>query len=224
MIFRHENMVELEIFFPDIEPELPRCPTPVIENRIRDTIIDACERSNIWRWEMPEILLIKGVQEYDLPTPAADLLIHSILSLTLGRRAYDDYMVTDRGRIRLGEEPIADSSPQTIPITTIVGGTPQTINKINPNRDAKGITATVSIKPSRTTLEVSEVLYRDYYDLIIKGSLAKGLMMLNRPWTNVKMGKEYEKKYEYALAKAKQGLDRRLRTGSQRVKLRKFAL
>ena len=41
------NLVELEAFFPDIEPELPRCPVPVIENRIRDAIIDACERANI---------------------------------------------------------------------------------------------------------------------------------------------------------------------------------
>jgi len=220
-----DNLVELETFFPDIEPELPRCPTPVIENRIRDAIIDACERANIWRWDHPEIQIIEGQQDYDLLTPTVDTLVHSILSLTVNgkpmgsacdvyshenhRGSRSGFEVCDRGRIHLSAVPTVSSSPYDPTGTT--------------TRHNVGIKAVVSIKPSRTTLEVSEVLVRDYYQLIRYGSLAKALMMSQRPWTNVNLAKEMEKQYEFLLARAKQAIDRGFRTGSQRIIPRRFA-
>lgn len=236
MTFRYENLIELEEFFPDIEPELPRCPTPVIEMRIRDAIIEACERAHIWRWDHPEIPVIEGVQEYDLLTPAADLLVHSILSFTLDGRSMDGhsynevnhhesvnvrsqrgYSVTDRGRIRLTSKPIRSSSPLTI--RPILGA----VAIPNPSRPHTGIRALLSIKPSRTTLEVSEVLARDYYQLIVTGSLAKALKMRERPWTDMRLAQVKEREFEVLLGKAKQGIDIGFRTDSQRFRARKFA-
>lgn len=234
-----DSLVELEAFFPTIEPELPRCPTPVIEDRIRDAIIESCERANIWRWGHPEIPLIAGVQSYTLLTPTVDTLIHSILGVKVGGRnisgcndAYThevyagpdaDFEVGNRGCIRLSAMPTKSSSP----IRSQIPPPAMPVEQYNAwlaaeNRPDTGIELLVSIKPSRTTLEVSAVLVRDYYNLICTGALAKALMMLNRPWSNPEMGKEKEKKYEFALAKAKQAIDRGFRTSSQRIKPRKF--
>ena len=431
------NLVELEAFFPDIEPELPRCPVPVIENRIRDAIIDACERANIWRWQHPEILIVAGQREYDLVTPTADTLIHSVLHVRKnGRPLYDDdyvdqhetpgtfrgyghayghgqgFQVFDRGMLHLKSEPLQSTPPPpvlidintvdtTLPDLLGIPANPGQLNNvatqgvydgvlinnpfigyflrleadqaeldainvaegnplpdnnysftvgdiidvIYPNTDAagtgqvqfmqfatvtgasagvqvglvvdsdgvtpltyddprvdtglsmrlvmtnrnvnainwrvldsnvyvdgatqaeidaylaelalynasvaarqaridelaainrsiadyprlianreKGLEPYLSIKPSRTTLHVSEVLWRDYYQLIVEGSLAKALMMLNRPWSNPEMGKEMEKKFEYSLAKAKQAVDRGFKTGSQRFRPRRFTV
>lgn len=366
MTFRYDNVVELEEFFPDIEPELPRCPAPVMELRIRDAIIEICERANVWRWEHPEIPVRVGVQEYDFVAPAADLLVHSVLNLSLNGMSLehpfrDDvhthgemrygagYTVLDRGRIRLNTKPTLASSPKYITLSGAAeasGGTVQAVYALNefdpdngfsgfralstndplgfrtdreydvifstsidddpaysfaeakmdrqfnttdadvigtgvasplpivdtdgspvnngdprlvsnepvrivceqtqghddpiydfdrfrivvaseavienPNRERTGISAVLSIKPSRKTLEVSEVLVRDYYQLVVTGTLAKAFMMLERPWTNVEMGKEKEKQFEYQLARAKQALDRGFRTAGQRIRPRKF--
>lgn len=198
------NLVELEAFFPDIEPELPRCPTPVIENRIRDAIIDSCERANIWRWVHPEMELIAGVSHYTLATPTDDTLIHSMLDIMREGRSMrhsldidtqSGYAVCERGEFHLASAPTKTLCVQPV----------------------------VSIKPSRTTLMVAEVLVRDYYHLICTGSLYKALMMTGRPWSNPELAKEMQKQYELALAKAKQGIDRGFTTGSQRFKPRKFA-
>ena len=407
------NLVELEAFFPDIEPELPRCPVPVIENRIRDTIIDACERANIWRWDHPEIFIRAGVQSYDLAAPTSDTLIHSVLQLNKNGRPIDDfntvfrhegfrsqhrgYSVGERGNIFLTTNPKKSTPPlpvfvdpdsidrtlpdvldqpvdpgpisagggdpsdlglfrsalvsgfgetvfalttefpfvfngatfdleitqevldslsartpdivtfaeipynenqipvENIPTTNLQQGfdtlqsddpvfvlgdilriqfntgsnwqllgvnilTPgvtqedidayttalaayndsvaanliaaQQIASIDATNAAypsllenreHGLEPVLSIKPSRTTLCVDEVLWRDYYDLIVMGTLFRGLMMRGRPWSDPAQGKDFQYKYELALAKARQGIDRGFKTGSQRFRPRKFA-
>jgi len=211
-----DNLVELEAFFPDIEPELSRCPTPVIENRIRDAIIESCERAHIWRWEHPPIPLIANQQNYTLTPPTADTLIHSILGLWINGRSVSDgsceqthesivsprsgYSISDRGQVRLATIPNRDTLP---------------------NED--GLQPLVSIKPSRTTLEVSEVLVRDYYQLIVTGTLSKALMMINRPWTNMELALVKSREYEIQLGRVRQAIDRNFRTGTQRFNPRKFS-
>lgn len=207
-----DTLVELEEFFTDIEPELPRCPTPVIENRIRDSIIESCERANIWRWQHPGILMIDGVRDYELMTPTSDTLIHTILGVCVdGNSVTNDYSgytyhtsvsgdvsVPDRGSIQLRHAPR-------------VRGGPSYLQPL------------VSIKPSRKTLEVSGVLLNDYYQLIVTGTLAKALMMDKRPWSNPDMARDKERKYEYLIAKARQAVDRGFKTGTQKFAPRKFA-
>lgn len=209
---RTDNLVELEAFFPDIEPELPRCPIPVIEARIRDSIIDACERANIWRWEHPEIQLIAGQRDYDLMTPTADTLVHSVIGVSRnGLPVSGDDGVTTHGDVGGRGFTISERGQISLLTTPLPSQTPQCMELL------------ISIKPSRTTLEVPAVLVRDYYQLIRYGALARAMMMVNRPWTNPEVGKEMEKQYEFALGKAKQGIDRGFRTGSQRIKPRRFA-
>lgn len=215
-----DNLVELEEFFADIEPELPRCPTPVIENRIRDAIIESCERANIWRWHHPEILLVEGLRHYQLLTPTSDMLIHSVLSVTKNGRPIDcansvdthegtpsrnGFVIGERGLLELTSTPTVSSTPLSESV-----------------RPEKGIELVVSIKPSRKTLEVSEVLYRDYYQLIVTGTLARAFMMTQRPWTNIEMGQQKGREYELLIGKARQAVDRGFTTGSQRFKPRKF--
>ena len=404
------NLIELEAFFENIEPELARCPVPVIEQRIRDTIIDACERANIWRWVHPEIALIKDVQSYDLATPTADTLIHSVLQVTkngIPYRANDEinrhetfgnnytnshyhgrgYSVEERGTFRLAykprkstppiPEPVDPTPPDVLdkpvdpgPISAGGGGGPSDlglfrsalvsgfgetvfaltsdnpvivdgatfdleitqevfdslagrapdivtfartpynenqipvenipttnlqqgfdivqsddpvfalgnilriqlytssnwqllgVNVLAPGvtqadidayttalaayndsvaanliakqqiaaypallaKRERGLELLLSIKPSRTTLYVDEVLWRDYYDLIVMGAVFRGLMMRDQPWSDPVMGKEYQMKYELALAKARQGVERGFVTGSQRIKPRRFTV
>lgn len=243
-----ETLVDLEVFLPDIEPELPRCPMPVIENRIRDAIIDACERANIWRWHHPEILLKAGVTDYSLLTPTSDSLIHSILSVTQNGRpigydarcsAHDDMLnygnalrVVDRGSINLNHAPLHDSTPMRSQLPPDVPDEPGAERDAalvalaaweNYTRSNKGVEVMVSVKPSRTTLQVPQRLVRDYYQLIRYGALAKGLMMLDRPWSNYDVGKDLDYQYELALAKARQGIDRGFKTGTQRLRPKRFS-
>ena len=47
-----------------LSPSVPGCPTPVIEQYVRDAAIEACERTLAWRYEQPKIRLVPGAHDY----------------------------------------------------------------------------------------------------------------------------------------------------------------
>ena len=132
-----QQLVDIEVFMGDLMPEAPACPVPVIERRLRDAVIEACERAPIWRWQSPEIPVLLGETCYDIPTPTTQARVHTILHLLRNGTsipcvqldetdvdAYTyyrsttcynprGYFVPNRGEIQLLEEPVAGniSSP-----------------------------------------------------------------------------------------------------------------
>lgn len=91
------------------------------------------------------------------------------------------------------------------------------------NRPYRGIESVVTLKPTRDATTVAAVIERDYQPLIVAGTLANLLVMLNRDWTNVEMAMMYRARYEIELGHARQAIDRNFITGSQKIKPRRFA-
>ena len=137
----HE-LVHLDAWTPDVRSEVPKCPTPVIERRVREAIIEACERARIWRWNVPEIPVSIGQTLYTIPTPTAHSCIHSILEVQMNRRILGDvseqrgnqlgvtgyyqtqygqqgYNIPDRGMIELIREPTRASDPFQLPASQL---------------------------------------------------------------------------------------------------------
>lgn len=80
------RLVHLGEWLQDIKPEVPSCPTPVIEHNVRRAAIEACERGNFVRDNLPEIPILEGRDTYELHTPIPKHCIHSILSACLSGR------------------------------------------------------------------------------------------------------------------------------------------
>jgi len=53
-----------------VSPSVPGCPTPTIIQYVRDAAVRACERSLLWRYQVPTFNLSPGVYEYYYNTPA----------------------------------------------------------------------------------------------------------------------------------------------------------
>ena len=69
-----------------LSPSVPGCPTPVIEQYVRDAAIEACERTLAWRYEQPKIRLVPGAHDYAYEGPD-DAEIHAFLTATVNGRA-----------------------------------------------------------------------------------------------------------------------------------------
>lgn len=54
---------------PKINPSVPGCPQPTIVEYIKDAAIRVCERSLVWRYEIPSFNLSPGVFEYFYDKP-----------------------------------------------------------------------------------------------------------------------------------------------------------
>ena len=245
---RH-SLVTLDKWIPDIRPMVPECPTPVIEHHVRRAIIEACERARLWRENLPEIRILRDQTIYELHTPTPKSCIHSVLDVCISGRPIRDYShnyhnargggynyhngypapyyggfqgynIPDRGFIQLTNTPIRDS--EAIPPSKPREGEGE--DESPPvNRVRTGIEVSVSIKPERDALEVSSVIYKDYYELIRVGALHFIMDIPASPWTDQNKAAMYKREFEIELNRAKQMIDTGFTTKSQRIKPRRFA-
>ena len=65
-----------------LSPSVPGCPTPIIEQYVRDAAIEACERTLAWRYEQPRIRLVVGAHDYAYESPT-DAEIHAFITATV---------------------------------------------------------------------------------------------------------------------------------------------
>ena len=65
-----------------LSPSVPGCPTPVIEQYVRDAAIEACERTLAWRYEQPRIRLVPGAHDYAYEAPD-DSEVHAFVTATV---------------------------------------------------------------------------------------------------------------------------------------------
>lgn len=75
----NQELIDIEVFIPDLLVELPKCPVPALERRIRDAAIEACERAYLWRHQLPEIPVSIGQTCFDLPAPPGETRVQDVL-------------------------------------------------------------------------------------------------------------------------------------------------
>jgi len=219
------KMIDLEVFVPDIMSEVSDCPVPVIEKRLIEAAIEACERANLVRWQAPELRTRADRICYDVPVPSKHTAIHSIIRCYLNqnpirnvppidthdnvynqleRYGTDGYFVPNRGQVQLG------GNPQDSDLFTA-----------SP-REIRGLDLFVSIKPTRTADELPKVLYDDYYNLIVAGTLARLFEMNDTFWTNEAKSERRHKEFEHEIARAKMQIDRGFTTKPNKLRPRRF--
>lgn len=199
----------LEQWMPDLEPDLVSCPVPIIERRLRESAIEACEDANVWAIMLDEIPTVAQQTSYVFQVPE-NTQVHSVLSVMHNSRplSLDDreVYVNERGGIELNNRPKYDSDPIE-----------------QEGRRRAGLDVTVTMKPTRDATELADILFSDYHKMIIAGTLAKAFAMKNRRWSEPEEAARHRVIFEEEIADAKRAVDRGFITGSQRLERRQFA-
>lgn len=221
------ELVSLEAFLPDILTELPDCPVPAAERRIRDAVIEACERSYIWRHQLPEIPVQIGQLCFDLPATPGETRVHDIIRLFINRQPLSNipladtrdnvylpipdrgagYHILTRGKIGLNQAPTRASDPLTT---------------ADADRVVIGIEAYASLKPTRDCNSIAQFIYDDYYQMVIDGALAYAFDMRDTPWYDPNQSGKRKVAFEFEIVKAKQALDRGFSDRPIAVRPRRF--
>lgn len=173
---------------------------------IRDTLIDFCERTQIWRYSPAAVNSVAGTAEYALTVPAETalsdilwaeyngeappLLPKSIAELDAlfpnGWRSeegeVDFYYLTLEGKIRLALTP---SSGVTGAIKT-----------------------EVSLKPTATATSVDDFLYTEWRREIGCGARAMLMGQADKPWSNAKQAVKEQADYMEAVGEGGYTADR----------------
>ncbi|MDQ3186902.1 MAG: hypothetical protein M3Q16_10710, partial [Pseudomonadota bacterium] len=63
-------------FYDLVMPDLPGCPSVVVDNSLRQSAIAFCEQSLGWKYDHPSVPVVQGIAEYAF-VPPADAVVHA---------------------------------------------------------------------------------------------------------------------------------------------------
>ena len=163
--------VTFESFVPEILPSMPECTDLIITRALRRAAEEFLSRSLVWRVDLEDHVVIAGLPDVDLETPAAGLRIVQLKSVTIDKR--------DIPQIADGQTPSNGSRTfcslvdfnQTLRLTP----TP----KLTSFLKLRAVLSTTS-KTTRLDSNVEQ----EIHEHIIDGALARLYTMQGMPWAN----------------------------------------
>lgn len=181
-------MATYDKFFPNILPEVPGAAEMVVENAVKNAVIEFCEKSLILQRDHDPITVLEGIVDYDLEPPGGYLVIKVmkawlennqleplapdfVRDASVYNRLFSSYQKansTPRAYLQKDERSISLWSPPEKKYTN-------------------GLTLRVALKPTRDSTEVEDVIYEDYAEVIAAGALSRLMRSAGKPYTNVEM-------------------------------------
>ena len=172
----------------DVLPYVPGCPDTVVENALRSSSIELCEKAAVYTKELDPISTVSGIYEYEFGQPAGTRVDKIIWAMYDGK---DLEAITPRG--------LAAQRPKWRDGTN--NSTPEHFLQISPEvfwlipipdtTNATGILMNVSLKPSRSSNNILTQVADEYRDGIIFGALYRLLRMPARDWSDPQAAADY---------------------------------
>lgn len=170
--------VRFDEWVPEVVAQCPDVPRPLAVNAIRDSAIEFCTLSEIWRHELDAFPVTVGVRDYELDIPAGAYLVAvKVLRFEgspLEPKSIDDLDLQDiRWRTR-------DGMPSAF--------VHRDIDQIALNRaptQEGSITGTVALRPSVSAIGMdSSILREGWKEAIASGARARLRRMPDKAWSN----------------------------------------
>ena len=181
-------MASFESFMKDVLPYVPGCPDTVVENALRSSTIELCEKAAVYTKELDAISTVSGIYEYEFNQPAGTKVDKILWAMYDGK---DLEAITPRG--------LAAQRPKWRDGTN--NATPEHFLQISPElfwlipipdtTKTDGIIMNVSLKPSRSSNNILTQVADDYRDGIIFGALYRLLRMPARDWSDPMAAADY---------------------------------
>lgn len=188
--------VTFDQFLPEVQPEAPGVPYPVVINAVRNACFDFCRQSLIWNEIQDAETYTAGTAEYQVSPPTGAQVVQ-VLNIVLdnGRHlqpaSIDETMIV-RPRWQT-QQGVIEWFVQTAPDTLRFVAVP----------DAAGsFTAQVAYAPTRAATSIDASIFNLYLESIKYGTLWKLKSMLGSPWADPAGAQAYELAFKQAIGKA----------------------
>ena len=205
-----------------LSPSVPGCPTPVVEQYVRDAAIEACERTLAWRYEQPAIRLVPGAYDYAYDTPD-DAEVHAFITATINgkqltpvtiEQLYDLYPTWPNQSSNEYAEPryITQLDPDNFSVAPLPDSTQ--------NYDVRMI---VCLKPLRTATKMDKKFLDELENVIMHGALQHLLVLPDRTWSDRELASYHAKQFAFKLSERRARTNIGASKSSVRVQAQKFA-
>lgn len=172
-----------------------RCPLLVIISAIRDTVIDLCDRGQVWRYLHPDVSLVTPTYTYSFVPPDSNTVISMIEVARIG----DKHLEILTPKAALGRVPLfPDVTNMGEP--GVIWQTDQRAFNVASTPDVTyTLVLNVTLKPTKASTGADSVVIAEYQDTITHGALHRVLLQQGRSWFNEKLAGYHGKQYTYQL-------------------------
>ena len=188
--------VTFDQFLPEVQPEAPGVPYPVVINAVRNACFDFCRQSLIWNEIQDAETYTAGTAEYQVSPPTGAQVVQ-VLNIVLdnGRHlqpaSIDETMIV-RPRWQT-QQGVIEWYVQTAPDTFRFVAVPDT---------AGNFSAQVAYAPTRAATSVDASIYNLYLESIKYGALWKIKVMAGTAWGDPAGAQYYEGEFRKAIGRA----------------------
>lgn len=190
-------MATWDKWFPDVLPQVPGCPTPVVRHELRRAAQALLTATRAWHRNLATLPVAAGQSDVSIaPTDPAQQQIVRIESVWLDGQRLEpvtpdelDGATTDNWGSHTGAPArYLQLSPGTITLypTPVVNA-------------ANGLTVRVSLCPSDSATTIPDDLALRYSDEIQTGARARLMLYPNKPWSNPQLGMAYSQAFDGAI-------------------------
>lgn len=165
-------------FYPLVLSQVPLCPKPMVLKAIRDSAIQFCERTNVW----------KDTQEYPVGTDA-DYMFENDSVAVVWR--VDEAKIVDGADLDIVSPEVADERYSGWRDGSVTGN-PAVLTQTSeeyftlvpaPTTDVV-LHLGVSLKPAKASTYTERFLLNNHEEAIVAGALARLMGMPNKPWSS----------------------------------------
>lgn len=205
-----------------LSPSVPGCPTPVVEQYVRDAAIEACEKTLAWRYEQPRIRLVPGAYDYEYDTPN-DAEVHAVLTATVNEnrltpvtleQMYDMYPKWPNQAIDERAEPryVTQLDPDHFSLAPVPD-----------NSVTYDVRMIVCLKPLRTATKMDKTVLDELENVIMHGALQHLLVLPDRTWSDRELATYHAKQFVMKTAERRARTNLGASKASMRVQMQRFA-
>lgn len=184
------------VWLPSILVDVPTCSIDMVNESVRDVVIDFCKRTKVLRVDADPFYTVIGDSSYTL-TPPTDTQIIDVLTLKYN----DSVMIKPQLREELDRrspnwqtlEGTPNSFLSTRPGEIVFDRIPQEVVVVRPF---------VAVKPSQTSQGVDEFIFEEFKVDIKHGVLAFLFSQPNKAYSNLALAAYHEQIFERSVMTA----------------------
>ena len=211
-----------------VNPSVPGCSLPMLEQYIRTAAITTCERTLAWRYEQPTYALTAGTYEYTYSKPS-EAVIQNVMYASINDQPIDALTLEQATR----RYPNWARKSTTAADIALYGSQPLCFTQLTPNKfivlpapDA-AVTYTLrmlyALKPSRDSEDMDEDVMNELEDVIVHRTLENLLILPNVNWTNNELAAYHAKQFRSCVAQYRANANLGTMRANMHVKMRPFA-
>ena len=207
---------KIESLVPKVKREAPSCPSFIVIDELRNTLIDFCVNTDIYLSDLTLFQTVTGINQYEAAD--LDILVGSELNHII-----DIFSELGDSTVQLSEKSFNRLHPKSLigspSLFDAYGkGRPRYYSQKDqetilfaPTPDKNySLYALYSLKPTATATTIPNIIVNEYQEMIIHGALYRLQMMKDSPWSDIQAAdlnkRLYDKGEAQAVRKSKYGL------------------